>query len=430
MRRFTRFLLAAVLLVAAFFAAWEIARLKIQEGLTRFLGVPVHVQRVTFSLHRLTLHGVSFYLPARAPLRVERMQLEGSLFSKSFPDLRSATLTGLTLSVAGVPMHAEGRVFLRGEPGTYAQADGLLRVEHPMLRGEMEVTGPLLQPVVFGWLEAAPVGRRHFLGKLNISREEIGLEQMEIQGDWRAAGRLVLQPAWRGELSADGPDIGFRFRIEPGEGSFTRATLWLHPLEQAPKRLTAQWALRNGRLEFEGAMLDGQLLFTGKTELRFPYRTGLVLGVNSLDLSEIKEWIPGQSESGLAGTVQGRLELSGILGRVGSTGELVASRGRFGRLDFDEIAIRFRGRGPELQLRDSYLARRGSRMKMDGQLDVRKIGQQDFFRLVKLTPVEGSQEPLSLRGFEIAPSITPGQNVKFKLEGEEQVIAVEHRKKF
>ena len=135
MKRFLRLFLAVFLIsLAATVAGAEIARLKVQEGLGRFLGVPVRVQRLTFSTHRLTLHGVSFLLPAQAPVRIDRLRMEGSLwsvatgrlFTGSFPNLRSVKLTGLTLSVAGVPLQAEGKVYLRGQPGTYARVEGLL----------------------------------------------------------------------------------------------------------------------------------------------------------------------------------------------------------------------------------------------------------------------------------------------------------------
>ena len=70
-------------------------------------------------------------------------------------------------------------------------------------------------------------------------------------------------------------------------------------------------------------------------------------------------------------------------------------------MNFDQIAIRFQGKGPILRLENSQLSRRGSVMRMEGMLDVRRIGQPDFFR-----------------------------NVKLKIDKDEQVIAVERRKKF
>ena len=159
MKRVSRlFLTVLILSLAVAAAGTELARWKVQEGLSRFLGVSVRVQRLTFSARRLTLHGVSFLLPARAPLKIDRLNLEGSilsvatgrLFTGAFPNVRSIKLTGLTLSLAGVPLQAQGEVFLRGRPGSYAQVDGLLTLEHPMLKGSAEITGRLLEPVIFG----------------------------------------------------------------------------------------------------------------------------------------------------------------------------------------------------------------------------------------------------------------------------------------
>jgi len=482
-KRFLRLFLAVFLLsLVAAAAGTEIARLKLQEGLSRFLGVPVRVQRLTFSSRRLTLHGVSFRLPVQSPLRIDRLRMEGSLwsvvtgklFTGPFPNVRSVKLTGLTVSVAGVPLQAEGKVHLRGRPGAYAQVEGLLTIRHPMLSGEVEIGGPLLKPAVFGWVEAAPVGRRHFAARLDITREAIGLSQMQVQGGWTATGGLVFrQPSWRGQLDVAGPDGRFRFRIEPGKKDFTKAMLWVHLEDAAPKEFSARWRVRRGQLEFETKLLEGQAVLTGQVQTAFPYKSAVALDVNRLELAEIADWIPRQS-SKLAGKVQGKVEVSGLLGRVTSSGELIAAQGRFGRLEFNRIAIRFRGKGPFLQLENSYLAGRGGMMQMEGLLDARRIGRSDFFRHVKLSPMPGAggnldvagfqvmtapgdsgvevlatapgskttigvayqmdtqipQEPVEREGLEVRHAVTPEQNVKIKIEKEERIIAVEHRKKF
>lgn len=437
MKRISGFLLTFLLLsLAAAGVGAELTRWKVQDGLSRFLGVPVRVQRLTFSAHRLTLHGVSFLLPVRAPLRIDRLNLEGSilsvvtgqLFSGGSPKLRSVKLTGLTLSVSGVPLRAEGEVFLRGQPGAYAQVDGKLTLEHPMLRGEVEITGQLLEPVVFGWIESAPTGRVHFISQLDITREAIGLPRIQLQGGWVATGGWVFrQPSWKGELNVIGPDQErFRFQIMPGEGNSTWAMLWMHPEGVAPKEFSVRWVVRLGELDFEADLMRRQAVLKGRTDLRFPFRTAVRLDLAGLELNRIADWIPNQSSSKLSGALRGQVEVNGFLGHVSSKGTLIADKGRFGRMNFDQIAIRFQGKGPILRLENSQLSRRGSAMQMEGMLDVRRIGQPDFFRNVKLSSVPGMESSLDLGHLAIGPD----QNVDLKIDKDEQVIAVEHRKKF
>lgn len=451
MKRISSFLLTFLLLsLVAGAAGAELARWRIQEGLGRFLGIPVRVQRLTFSAHRLTLHGVSFLLPVRAPVRIDHLNLEGSilsvvtgrLFTGIFPNVRSVKLTGLTLSVSGVPLHAEGEVFLRGQPGAYAQVDGELRLEHPMLKGAIEITGQLLEPVVFGWIESAPTGRTHFISKLDITRESIGLPRMQIQGGWTATGGLVFRrPSWMGELNVIGPDRErFRFQMMPGKRNSTRATLWMYPEGAPPKELSVQWTVRLGQLDFEANLMRSQAVLKGRTDLRFPFRTAVRLDLSGLELDGIADWVPNQSSSKLLGALRGQVEINGFLGQVSSKGTLIADKGRFGRMDFDQIAIRFQGKGPVLRLENSQLSRRGASIRMEGMLDARRIGQPDFFRNVKLSLVpgmEGSLElghlavgPTSGEGVNLQTSITSDQNVNLKIDRDEQVIAVEHRKKF
>ena len=431
------FLIALIFSFAAVAIGAEVARLKVQEGLSRFLGVPVHVQRLTLSANRITLHGVSLQSPASVPLRIERLRLEGSLWSK---DIRSITLTGLTLSVGGVPLQAEGRVSLRGKPGSYAQAEGLLTLDHPLLRGEVEVSGPLLAPVVFGWLETAQSGRRNFLAKLDIHRELVRLQQMQIQGGWSAAGSLVFRrPSWRADLIVTSPNDQFKLRVEPAVAGSTRAVLWAQRDGMVPREFTAQWVVRKGRLELQVGLLGDQAVLAGQVELQFPYRTDVTLNVDDLNLAEIEDWIPSEGGSSFSGKMTGRMEVSGALGRVLSAGELIASQGKFGRMDFDQIAIRFEGHGPVLRIGDSQIKRRGGTMLMEGTVDLRRVGRPDFFRLVKLTPANDSGGvklgnlaigPTSGEGVKMQTALSPHQNLNLRLDREEQVIAVEHRKKF
>lgn len=434
MRRFPRFMLFAVLaLSAAFWAGWEAARLKAQQELSRFLGVPVHVRRLTFTPNRLTLHKVSFELPGKSPLRVERLQVEGAPFTSSISKLRSVTLTGLKVSVAGVPLNAEGKVFIRGEPGQYARVDGQLDLAHPSIKGRAEVTGRLVEPVLFGWLETEAFGKRNFIAKLSLSREAIGLQQLEVQGGWAATGNvLTRKPGWRGELSVIDPKTNrYRFQVEPGAAKpWMRAKLQVHPEEGTPKEFFAQWALQKDRLEFEAQLLGRQGVLTGESELQFPYRTNASLELFALDLSEIAGWIPGQSSSNLSGKVKGRLEMSALMGKVSSAGELVSTAGRFGRMDFEQILVKFRGQGPMIQVKDSHMARRGTLAQMEGQLDVRRIGKPDFFRHVKLSPApvvqgQGVGLPkLAVTGetLSVPPVPVPEQSVKLDVKKEEQSL--------
>ena len=426
MKRFPRLLLFALLaLSAVFWASWEAARLRAEQQLSRFLGVPVHVRRLTFTPGGLTLHKVSFELAGKSPLRIERLQVEGSPFSSSFSQLRSITLTGLKLSIAGVPLNAGGKVHIRAVPGSYAQVDGQLELKHPTVRGEAEIAGRLVEPVVFGWVETKAFGKRRFLSKLILSREAIGLQQLEVQGGWAATGNvLIRRPAWQADLSVIAPDTTrYRFRIEPGVKPWVRAKLSVYPEEGAPKEFFGQWAIERGHLEFEAQLLGRQGVLKGVTELQFPYRTTAALDLFSLDLDEIADWIPGQSSSNLSGIVKGRMEMSAFLGGVSSSGELVSRRGRFGRMDFEQMAVRFKGQGPLIQVHDSYLARRGTLALMEGGVDVRRIGKPDFFRNVKLSPAPDVKGGLELPGFDLGiPALPADQSVKLNLKKEEKAL--------
>ena len=462
--------------LAAALSAFEWARLELEKGLSRFLKLPVRIQRLSISPQHLTLHNVSFGSPSWAPVRIERLQLEGWKVWGSRP-AGTLTLTGMTLSVAGVPMQAQGRVQLTGRPGTYAHAEGWLTLEHPFLSGNLEVSGRLLKPVVFGWLEGARVGRRHFVSQWDLRRDRVRLGSLQMQGGWTAEGELLIHDRqdrgapWRGDLQVAGPQDRFRLGVTPSETGSTQATLWAHREGVPPTEFSGEWIVRGGSMHFQAGLMDRQAVLTGQMSLRFPYATDLVLDLDGLHLSDVLDWLPGEVPPRVAGRVEGRIRLSFVFPRTVSRGELSASNGRFGWEEFREMRVRFQGEGPVLRLENSRVTKANGTALMDGTVDLRLLGHPDFFRLVKLTPVRGNpdregwqvgpalqdagvalrhfapregatvglanrvdtgvpQEPVEREGVEVQVPLSDEQRLSVRMDGQEEFLGVEHRKKF
>ncbi len=405
--------------------------MKIEQDLSQFLKVPVHVGRVSFSLRRLTLHQVSF---GKVPLNIRRLRMEGSLLSalsgKLFQGswqkgaVQSVTLTGLNVTMAGVPLQAEGRLYLTGSPGTYMQVEGELTVEHRLLKAEVEVGGRALQPVVFGWVEDVRGVRRHFSSQWEFRREAIRLSRLELQGGWNASGELAMQPK-------------------------AHALIWVQREGFSPEELSVTWSVGRSQLEFEAGLSSKQASLAGEMGLHFPYWASLALSVNGLELGEVAHWLPGNMPSKIAGRVQGQVSISGSLNHWISSGDLLAAEGRFGFLEFTQIALRFHGKGPILQIENSQLSKPTGTLLMEGMVDLRRIGHPDFFQAVKLTPLSRN---LEVAGWQMSP--TPGSSglqikrplsdqditvgLSYKSDAElprqdqqgEFLVGIEHRKKF
>ena len=70
---------------------------------------------------------------------------------------------------------------------------------------------------------------------------------------------------------------------------------------------------------------------------------------------------------------------------------------------FESAALRFQGEGPILKLKNSSLSKSSGVTLVEGEVDLRRLGQRDFFRKIKLSSMERS---LNLNGWQMTP--TPG----------------------
>lgn len=445
----------------------ELARRAMEREIGRLLGVPVRIARLAFTPRQLTLHDISFQMPqaASVPLRVERIHLEGSPFSSS----GLLTLTGLNLSVAGFPLQAKGRVFLRRVPGSYALNEGSLDIEHPLLRGRVELTGRLLEPIVLGWLQTANGSPHHFVGQWKVRKDSVELLQMEIQGGWFASGKL--SSGSRAQLNIAGPEERIRFKAAPVGLGQMRAEWWMYRPDLSARQVTVEWSTQRERLALQARLEGTANSVKGWIHLRPPYRTNLTLQLRDFPVEELAQWFGETGSPMLSGRLGGKVWLSGPLRTLISRGDLSLREGRLGAGTFETIALRFDGKGPQLWT-DSTVRTPSQKVYLgEGKVDLRRIGRPEFLSAVRwsskdrdlqmagwllsLTPgasgfqmqrlsgenplrlglaagVDTSvpQEPVTRGGVQVQYPLGSEESLKVKMEKEEQLLTVEHRKKF
>ncbi|MBI3323476.1 MAG: hypothetical protein HYZ95_03320 [Candidatus Omnitrophica bacterium] len=479
--------LAFLLTGAILFGGEELVRAALQEGLSRSLQVPVSIRRISFSPRQVTLHGISLASTGSAgaaPVGIQRLRIEGSplatlgrwLSRRAWKEgtQETLTVTGLTLSAGGVPLHAGGRLTATAEPGRPAWCEGWLTLEHPLVRGEIEVSGRAKEPVIYGWLGGPGLGRRHFIGQFLVGKEGVALRKMDIQGGWRAEGAVSAPEgsAWQAELKVAGPDRRYELQVAPVTNRRMQAVLWMRREGEPPEKVSAVWSIQRSRLEMEARILGEEATLGGQVDLRPPHALDLKMDFRQLDVGELLGWyLPGVVGSRVSGRVQGQVSLTGSAQRPVSVGELFGTEGSFGQLRFDAIALRFQGQGPLLRIHDSQIVKPRGVVSMEGTVDLRRIGQQDFFQHVKLNSSEtgvevlglemtaapgGSgvrlgraagerepkigltvrvddavpQEPLTRQELDVEYPISAQERVNFRVHGEEEVLSVEHRRKF
>ncbi|MBI3322125.1 MAG: hypothetical protein HYZ94_00390 [Candidatus Omnitrophica bacterium] len=457
-KRYVLILLALLSLGAVLFGGEELARAALQQALSRAFQVPVSIRRLSFSTRDITLHGVSLSASrsaaASAPVAIRRVRIEGSpfstlgrrLFTRSWKEETQETLTvtGLTLLIGGVPLHSDGRVTVTAGPDRPAGCEGRLTLDHPVVRGEIDISGRALHPVVYGWIEGAGAVRRRFISQFHLSAEGVGLDRMEIQGGWTAEGWVSMPGAgsgWKGDLHVSGPEgRRYELRLEPLSGKRLRLAAQLFREGAPPKKVSVVWKVRRSRLELDADLLGEEAKLTGVVELNPPHKLDMKLQFRQLDVQEMLEcYFPGVVSSPVSGRVEGQVTLGGFTQRPVSAGELLSREGSMGPMKFDSMRLRFEGQGPLLHIHDSQIVKPKGVVSMEGTVDLRKIGQQDFFRHVRLNSTEPGVDLLGLEmsvtkdgsgGIQLGREISPQEQVNLRVQGEEEILSVEHRRKF
>lgn len=297
---------------------------------------------------------------------VERLQIQGPLLPLlgrgDVKRVESITLTGVTLSVAGIPLQAQGRLFLRGGAGSVTQCDGWLSLQHPLLKGLVEISGPVTDPILLGWVEGVRSGRIYFVAQLEVAGNGVRLVRMDLPDGWSLSGTLGRN----------------------------RAVLWVHPEDQIPQEMVLEWnRVSPSEMDLEATFLDDQISLRGRVGLKPPYPVDLVLDLKQAQIAELAPWIlPAGKVPHLAGRIQGRVNLTGNVKQALSRGEILSGRGRFNREIFNGVSLRFQGVGPILQVQNSQLSKPEGILLMEGTVDLRRLGQQNFFSQIRLSPIE------------------------------------------
>ncbi|MCM8794968.1 MAG: hypothetical protein NC819_04110 [Candidatus Omnitrophica bacterium] len=487
-------LLAAVGAAGAAPYVEERARIRLQADLSDLFRVPVRIGAVSFSPRHLTLSDIrpeALEPQKNAPVfGIDELQIKGNLLSvlwhPSFlswsrkGEMESFQISRMTLLVAGIPLQAKGELFLTRRTNEAALCEGWLDLAHPLLKGRLEVSGPVDRPILFGWVSFADKEPVHFVSRWALNSREIRCEQMETGGGWLSRGVITAAGGKAGSEGFDGSvDVWRRgeeeryelqlFSVSPSGGD---VGFWVHRPAQMPQDLIASWTIEGSRVKVKASGLRESVLLDGSVGLAAPFPVDLTLDLRAFPLAESIRWIPnGDQQPLIGGRLLGTVQVRGSLGNLASKGEVSGVSMLFGTVAFPRVALRFDGNGPILRIRDSQLVRESGVLLMEGVVDMRRIGQPDFFRGVKLSSLDKSlrwgewrvsdipgvsglelhkyskagnvsvglnyqvdtqnqPESVQREGVKVGLPLSPQEKLKIQMEGEEGFLGVEHRKKF
>ena len=469
----------------------ERSRLQLENSLSQLFNTPVHIHRIFITPRQLVLRGVS--LEANLPVVIDRLQVKGDILSavrqRSFSawwqqgGVQSVRMTRLTFSVGGIPLQAQGSVFLTPVPvGSAPRCEGWINVEHPFLTAKVEVSGTTAQPQLFGWPKTPKGRQHHFVSQWNIDQESVRCARMDIQGGWsfraflaqeRAKGARIRRVPWHGLWKLHGPQEDFELDFQEVSTAGGRAVLRLKEQDQLPQEISWIWTVHRSFVDLKGDLFGEQVHWNGQVDLRAPYPMEMRLNLKGLNLSDAAAWVLSRHQvpQSLTGRVRGTVVLKGPLRRLLSRGELFSDSFNFSHHEFSRSAIRFQGIGPMLQIQNSQMTRPSGVLLVEGTLDVRRLGQPDFFSAMHLSSLEKSlsfggwgmssisgqsgvtlrrtnekdrvsvgwnyqmdtdvqSEPVERQGVEVGYPISSSEKVSVRLNKDEEFFGVEHRTKF
>jgi len=401
-------------------------RLRIEANLSQAIQMPVRIHRMTFRPRGIVLHRVGIQFPNlkgsmdHPPIVAERIQVEGSLWAifryglfPSRPDPKAFSniaVRELKLSFAGFPMVAQGNLHLGRVLLGQVEVEGWMSFRHPLLNGYLEATGPVTAPVLLGWFDGLPSGRTHFLAQLRLTHHGVELSHLELPRGWRAVGRMdVLTPPktpsstrWQGQLDLVGPKDRFRLEVEPKDKRTIRMSLSMHREGLPVNRMEGEVRMTRQALHLQLTFFDASVRLEGQIASEPPYPIRMVAILDQMELERLAQWFPDRMGGvKVSGRVSGQVELSGSWPHMESRGELLAEEGRFNQQRIAKMVVRFHGNGPLVTIEPSLMVKPDGSFRMEGQVDLRRMGQSDFFRAIRLSP---STRDFSWAGWQIRPT--------------------------
>ena len=150
----------------------------------------------------------------------------------------------------------------------------------------------------------------------------------------------------------------------------------------------ASYRVAKDTLEISNLDLGQIFYINGKFGLKEPYLMDATAVTDNVNLSQILSIFNPKYTVFLTGTMNSKWEFKGALRKLKSKVHLEVKKGLIGGMNFDYLSADLKGDGPMVRIEDSRITRPSGYFVIAGDMDMRKIGKDIFFKDLKITDGE------------------------------------------
>ena len=186
--------------------------------------------------------------------------------------------------------------------------------------------------------------------------------------------------------------------------------------------LKASYRISKEILEISKLDIGNMFYLDGRLGLREPYLIDIVALTDNMNLPQVISVIDARYGSSVLGTMNSKLELKGAMGNLKSNIRLEMRKGRIGEMNFEYLSASLKGDGPMMRIEDSRIMRESGPLVLGGEMDLRRIGKENFFENIKILGGENTMvwdgwdtaKWQDVREFKMTKNVAGGFNIGFK----------------
>jgi len=179
------------------------------------------------------------------------------------------------------------------------------------------------------------------------------------------------------------------------------------------KELVGKLHIEDNVAQLVSLKLGNEYELSGTWDLDKSREVALAFAVEDADLKEIFMIAGIEGKKDILGAVNGKIESTGMLPALKTSGHFRVGEGKLGTLNYEAINVHISGTGPLLTFVDSYILREEGALRLDGQIDLQKLSAGHKDKSKEAVKLSFGSDSLIWNGWDISK---PLESPEFKMK--------------